>query len=58
MHWLTDWKTASMHAGAVVSIAAGKNCGVAPGADVFFLAARFPMVNNARFLIPPAARVH
>jgi hypothetical protein len=41
MHWLTDWETASMHAGAVASIAAGKHCGVAPGADVYFIANRF-----------------
>lgn len=39
VHWSPS--PATMHAGAVVSIAVGKDCGVAPGADLYFVANDF-----------------
>lgn len=38
LHWVGDWQQASMHAGAVSSIAVGKRCGVAPDATVYYIA--------------------
>lgn len=39
VHWRPS--AATMHAGAVASIAVGKDCGVAPGADLYFVANDF-----------------
>lgn len=39
LHWVDPW--ASMHAGAVASIAVGRDCGVAPEADLYFIANLF-----------------
>jgi hypothetical protein len=36
MRWDSPW--ASMHGGAVASISVGQECGVAPGADLYFVA--------------------
>lgn len=38
LHWPGDWQAASMHAGAVASLAAGKNCGVSPRASIYYIA--------------------
>jgi len=38
IHWEKDSLTAQMHGPAVASIAVGKNVGVAPGADLYFIA--------------------
>jgi hypothetical protein len=38
IHWSKDDTPAAMHAPAVASIAAGKSVGVAPGADLYFIA--------------------
>lgn len=58
IHWLGP--EASMHAGAVSSIAVGKDCGVAPGADLYFVADKFwitSSVMNYRFLAKAIDRV-
>ncbi|MFA6093464.1 MAG: methyltransferase domain-containing protein [Elusimicrobiota bacterium] len=41
LHWPEKARESSMHAGAVVSIAVGKRCGVAPGAEVYYIADQF-----------------
>ncbi len=45
---LTRWKEGTMHGSAVSSIAVGKNIGVAPGANLFFVAAEFRVDKNTR----------
>ena len=44
----TRWKEGTMHGSAVSSIAVGKNIGVAPGANLFFVAAEFRVDKNTQ----------
>jgi len=41
---------ASMHGAAVTSIAVGKNCGVAPGADVYYISSAFIRLTPVGFV--------
>lgn len=41
LHLYSKAAEASMHGGAVASIAVGRDCGVAPGADLYYVAADF-----------------